>query len=353
MPPSRPISIRGRLVAALLVAQLVAVAVSALLAVLLVDGSRAPLLAVVAISGGCSFVLTLIAGLAVVARVRARVERMTLDTAAIAKGELHRRVKHAELADVEPLVDSINAIAGQLHERVESLHRLESLRSDFAANVSHELRTPITNIKGYIETLLEYGLDDRDEALRYLDIIKSNSSRLAAIVEDIMALSKFENAIGDNPEDTEPVTISGLLREISQEFEREAEAREIRLVVEAQGPLVVRGHKQLLDQAISNLVSNAIRYSYKGTDVTLRARAEGEGLEIEVADEGPGIEREHLPRLFERFYRVDKARSRAVGGTGLGLAIVKHIALKHNGSVEAISVPGSGSVFRITLPANG
>ncbi len=351
MTAQRTIPIRGRIVLAILIAQLVAIAISALLLVLLFDPPRGGVLRGVAIVWLISLVATVIAGV-IASRILTIEAKGIADGASrYSRGEFVRQVTSPTTTEFTPIAESLNSIALQLRDRVENLQRLESLRSDFAANVSHELRTPITNIKGYIETLLEFGFDDRDEALRYLDIIRTNSSRLGAIVEDIMALSKFESTIDESLEDSTPIQIDELLTDISQQFEREAAAREINVVVEPCEGLAIRGHKQLLEQAISNLVSNAIRYSNQGTAINLRAHTDNGWISIEVADTGPGIESEHLPRLFERFYRVDKARSRAVGGTGLGLAIVKHIAIKHGGNVEAISELGKGSIFRIVLPA--
>ena len=348
-PRSR--SILGRVVVTLLIAQLLAVLISLALIAALFDPPRGGLFRVVALVGSVSLVATIGAGVILVSSARREVSRLARDAASVAGGDFGHPVARPGASELAPIADSLDSMARHLQDRVDRLQRLESLRSDFAANVSHELRTPITNIKGYIETLLEFGFDDRDEARRYLDIIRTNSSRLAAIVEDIMALSKFESDLDESLEELTSILLSDLFADVGRQHEREAVAREIRVVVAPSGRLSIRGRRQLLEQAVSNLVSNAIRYSHPGTDVTLRAETDDGRISIEVADEGPGIEPEHLPRLFERFYRVDKARSRAVGGTGLGLAIVKHIALKHGGNVEVLSEPGKGSVFRINLPA--
>ncbi|MHC4946999.1 MAG: ATP-binding protein [Planctomycetota bacterium] len=234
---------------------------------------------------------------------------------------------------------------------VTRLRRLETLRSDFAANVSHELRTPITNIKGYVETLRQTGVADVEQTGRFLEIIRKNSDRLTAIVEDVLALTRLEHPLAPEALERSPHSALALIRSVLGQYEAAAGARGIELRAEAAPDLELTVHPQLLEQALANLVSNAIRYSPDGTTVTVAARRRDDEVELSVADEGPGIAPEHVPRLFERFYRVDKARSRALGGTGLGLAIVKHIALVHGGRVDVDTDVGRGSTFRIVLPA--
>jgi two-component system phosphate regulon sensor histidine kinase PhoR len=249
---------------------------------------------------------------------------------------------------------------------VTRLRRLESLRSDFAANVSHELRTPITNIKGYVETLLETGLADREQAERFLTVIRHNSDRLAAIVEDVLALTRLERASAGaahrdqeaggarpSPEEfpKERAPIRGILASAIAQHQAAADAKSIAIELAADADLTARVHSALLEQAVSNLISNAINYSPPRTQVRVSAGrlASGE-IEIAVKDEGPGIAKEHQERIFERFYRIDRGRSREVGGTGLGLAIVKHIVREHRGTVSLESEVGKGSTFRIVIP---
>lgn len=234
---------------------------------------------------------------------------------------------------------------------VTQLRRLESIRSDFAANVSHELRTPITNIKGYVETLLEVGVDDSEQAQRFLKIINRNTSRLALIIEDLLSLARLEQPDAKTALEKEEFAILRMIEAALSSLEHETSAKATRICVDVHGSLTINANRQLLEQAVGNLLSNAIRYSADGTHVTVKAEQTGEDeITISVADQGPGIPAEHLPRIFERFYRVDRARSREMGGTGLGLSIVKHIALVHNGNVEVESVVGRGSTFRIVLP---
>lgn len=293
----------------------------------------------------------------------------------IRQPELHRLVQRA-LADSEaatsefavhgrkqPIVQAVCRALRDAEGRARGLlivlndvtesRRFESLRSDFAANVSHELRTPITNIKGYIDTLMEVGWEDTEQARRFLEIIARNSDRLAAIVEDVMALTKLESPKARDLLDFTVTPIARIVENVVSQFELAAGAKRITLRSTVPPDLSAPVHAPLIEQAVANLVSNAIKYSPAETTVTISAAERTGGkreVEISVADQGPGIPPDQLPRLFERFYRVDKARSRELGGTGLGLAIVKHIALVHRGRAEVESAVGKGSLFRLVLP---
>ncbi|MGI9013020.1 MAG: sensor histidine kinase [Phycisphaerales bacterium] len=240
------------------------------------------------------------------------------------------------------------------------IRRLEQLRSDFAANVSHELRTPITSIKGYVEALVEAGTDDREQTQRFIEVIRKNTERLIAIVEDVLTLTYLERPRGQGALETEAVSITQVFERVV-EFSRDAAAaREMTIVFHVTNPddteLLVQGHQHLLEQAIGNLVANAIRYSPPGKRIEMTAsiaQSRAGMIAIEVRDEGIGIEAKHLPRIFERFYRVDRARSRDVGGTGLGLAIVKHIVSEHGGEVSVKSEVGKGSCFTLLMKRAG
>ncbi|MFM7050786.1 MAG: ATP-binding protein [Planctomycetota bacterium] len=234
---------------------------------------------------------------------------------------------------------------------VTRMRRLESMRSEFAANVSHELRTPITNIKGYVETLLQVGIDDADTSRRFLEIIQRNTARLSEIVEDILTLAFLEEPETPSAIERVEVDAADLVARVVEELGSAAAAKSIALREEIEPGLAVHASRSLAMQALANLVSNAIKYAPESSEVVISARgAEGGLAAIAVRDRGPGIASKHLPRLFERFYRVDKARARTQGGTGLGLAIVKHIAAIHGGRVEVSSRVGEGSEFRLLLP---
>lgn len=233
---------------------------------------------------------------------------------------------------------------------VTRLKRLEAVRRDFVANVSHELKTPVTSIKGFAETLEDGALDDPAAARRFVRIIAGQADRLNSIIEDLLALSTLEQS-GDGPllalEEADLCDVVAVALEVCGP---KAEAKSIGLREVCPERLVARVSPPLLEQAVVNLVDNATKYSAEGSTVVVTLEERGDEVVVSVTDEGQGVAREHLPRLFERFYRVDKARSRDLGGTGLGLAIVKHVAQIHGGRVSVDSVVGRGSTFRIHLP---
>jgi two-component system, OmpR family, phosphate regulon sensor histidine kinase PhoR len=233
---------------------------------------------------------------------------------------------------------------------VTRMRRLESMRSEFASNVSHELRTPITNIKGYVETLLSVDLEDTERRRKFLEIIHRNTLRLSGIVEDILTLAFLEEPEARTALVLAPMPVGEVAREVVDALGSAAAARSIQIEVAIDEHLIIEANRSLLEQALTNLVSNAVRYSGEGTRVRVFASIEEGNVRIAVQDQGAGIASKHLPRLFERFYRVDKARARTQGGTGLGLAIVKHIATIHGGSVEVVSQVGTGSCFSLLLP---
>jgi len=229
-----------------------------------------------------------------------------------------------------------------LHD-ITGIKRLEKIKKDFTVNVSHELRTPLSAIKGYVETL-EYGIDDNNR--RYIEIIKRHTDRLASIVEDLLSLSEMEEKEGS----FEQVAIEDVITAAVNVFGQKIAVKNLSLKVAVEKNLpTVRGDQFRLEQMLINLVDNAVKYTQKGF-VEIGARRKNDGIEIYVRDTGIGIPAEHVGRIFERFYVVDKSRSRKLGGTGLGLSIVKHIVLLHNGAIEVDSTPDKGTTFTVTLP---
>jgi two-component system, OmpR family, phosphate regulon sensor histidine kinase PhoR len=232
------------------------------------------------------------------------------------------------------------------------MRRLEEVRRDFVANVSHELRTPITSIKGFVETLLEGAFRKPQEAERFLRIIAKHSDRLNAIVEDLLVLSSLEEGAENRKITLEKVPLRPVLKSVIEMSTIKAEEKQITVELDCDERIEAKINTVLLEQALLNLVDNAIKYSEPQGRTLLEARQAEEWITISVRDNGPGIARIHQDRIFERFYVVDKSRSRKLGGTGLGLAIVKHIAEVHGGHVTVESTPGAGSTFTIHLPTD-
>jgi len=232
---------------------------------------------------------------------------------------------------------------------VSRLRRLENLRRDFVANVSHELKTPITSIKGFVETLLDGAIKDPVEAERFLKIVARHADRLNAIIEDLLMLSRLEQG-GKEGMELQQAEICALVNSAVEVCARRASEKNISIAVECAGELTAIVNPPLVEQALINLIGNAVKYSTDGKTVIVSACADNGGIVLSVKDQGYGIEKQHLDRIFERFYRVDKGRSRQEGGTGLGLSIVKHIAQAHGGTVSVQSRYGEGSTFSIFLP---
>jgi two-component system phosphate regulon sensor histidine kinase PhoR len=229
---------------------------------------------------------------------------------------------------------------------VTQLRRLERMRQDFAANVSHEVKTPLTAIKGFVETLQMDPDGDPEERRRFLGIIEKHVHRLTAIIEDLMKLSRLEQAKAGGIELARH-PVQDVLQDAISLCSRSAEGKRIELTLSCRSDLTVPMDAMLITQAVTNLIDNAINYSDSGSRVTVAAVEVDGQIRIDIQDAGIGIAKRHLPRLFERFYRVDQARSRTHGGTGLGLSIVKHIMQAHGGRVSVVSTPYQGSVFSL------
>jgi two-component system phosphate regulon sensor histidine kinase PhoR len=232
---------------------------------------------------------------------------------------------------------------------VTNLHRLEEIRRDFVANVSHELKTPITSIKGFVESLQDGAIDEPADAQRFLDIIARHADRLNNIIDDLLALSHIEQ-VGGAGIQMEIADVALMLENAVNSCEYKLSEKNIKAVISCSPELKAVINSPLIEQAVINLIDNAVKYSDSGTVVTVSAMIEIDELIIKVADHGTGIPADALGRVFERFYRVDKGRSRKLGGTGLGLAIVKHILQTHGGHADVESIVGEGSVFSLHIP---
>ena len=230
------------------------------------------------------------------------------------------------------------------------IYQLENVRREFVSNVSHELKTPVTSIKVAVETLLDGAMNDPTESKNFLEIIARHANRLNAIIEDILNLSRIEQEVETRRIVTEVEPIKPVLTAAVTACQSKTAEKQMTIVINCDERLAARLNSPLLEQAVINLVENAIKYSDPHKTITLSAQQNNDEVAITIGDEGYGIDAEHLPRIFERFYVADKARSRKVGGTGLGLAIVKHIVNAHGGNICVESHPGKGSTFTITLP---
>jgi two-component system phosphate regulon sensor histidine kinase PhoR len=238
-----------------------------------------------------------------------------------------------------------------LFHDVTQLRQVEEIRRDFVANVSHELRTPLSIFRGYLETLLDDPQQSPGELRRILEVMERHSDRLHALVEDVLSLARLESPATEL--DVSEISLPEFLREILHDWEKRFEARQLKSQLDLAEDLpLLNADENRLQEVIYNLLDNAVKYSPSGGQISLQAAVNGDRVRISVADQGIGIPEADLPRIFERFYRADKARSRELGGTGLGLSIVKHIVQLHGGTVEAESEPGKGTTISVLLPVN-
>ena len=237
-----------------------------------------------------------------------------------------------------------------LHD-VTEMKRLERVRTDFVANVSHELRTPMTAIKGFAETLASTGYDDRERVARYVSIIERQASRLSRLIEDLLTLSDLE--LGKMAVRMRTMALAPIVHDVVELLSGTADRAHVKVQIEVDEGIEAKGDPDRLAQVVSNLLENAIKFSENPGEVTVRVQRAATGglVELQVVDRGVGIPAEDLPRLAERFYRVDKARSSELGGTGLGLSIVKHIVQAHGGSLLIESRVGVGTTVTVRLPA--
>ena len=232
---------------------------------------------------------------------------------------------------------------------VTDLHALENMRRDFVANVSHELKTPLASIKAYAETLRLGAIDDKDKNVQFVTQIETQAELLNLQIQDLLEIARVES--GSSAFNIENIDINQLCRRSAQDLQAQADQRKVKLLLDVdQHPIIAKAEANGVTTIINNLISNAIHYTPAEGQVTVRTRLNGGRVQIEVSDTGIGISPEQQVRVFERFYRVDKARSRDEGGTGLGLAIVKHLTQAFDGQVELESQIGKGSTFRVFLP---
>lgn len=265
---------------------------------------------------------------------------------------LHQHGEQILNIQCTPLLNAADQRIGTLVvlNDVTRLRNLDNVRREFVANVSHEIKTPLTAIKGFVETLIHGPVDSEEERNRFLGIIKKHTDRLGAIIADLLSLARLEQKDGVDAALFEPKRLKDIIETAIQIIKNKAEEKQIGFDLTLDPSICVSVDGTLMEQAIVNLLDNAVKYSPVSGRVHITGEASGNQIYVRISDSGPGIPSQHLPRLFERFYRVDKARSRKLGGTGLGLAIVKHICQVHGGNCLVESELGKGSTFTIAIP---
>lgn len=298
---------------------------------------------------GASLVLASLLKRSVITPLQQAQETVT----SITEGAVNERIALPTSAanEVQQLVTTINRMADKAGTDIAELRRLERVRSEFVANVSHELRTPIFSVQGYLETLLDGALDDPEVRQQFVEKAYSNAMRLNALLSDLIDISRIES--GELRLSFRYFNIASVLHDLVQTMEIRATQRRVTVTLDPSMPddVNVYGDKERLTQVLTNLIDNAMKYNVPEGTVTVSAVRRAEDVLVTIRDTGLGIPKEHVARIFERFYRVDKDRSRAVGGTGLGLAIVKHILEAHQSHVHVDSEPGRGTTISFTLRA--
>lgn len=250
-------------------------------------------------------------------------------------------------AELNSIATAIERVTERIESVEQSVEHLQKVRSQFLANVSHELRTPLFAIEGYLETLLDGALDDSAVARNFLEKAYANVQRLSTLLGDLVEIARIES--GEMRMSFRYFDVADLARTITQQFEQQAQQQNVALTVSAPAEMLAYGDRDRIGQVLANLISNAIKYNVPGGKVLVRVEREDGRVAISVEDTGIGIAPEHQPRVFERFYRTDAARSRSVGGSGLGLAIVKHILEAHRAPFELQSEVGKGTTIRFWL----
>jgi two-component system phosphate regulon sensor histidine kinase PhoR len=269
----------------------------------------------------------------------------------IARGDFGRRIRIKSKGELGELAESLNTMADELQQKMENLKQLDRVRTDFVANVSHELKTPLTLIKGYIETLQNKAFNDKDKSARFISIIKEHSDRLGYMIDDLLSLSELE--LSKDCVNRTKLDLKEVIDEISLGFGQALAEKQQSLTVSAQGDdFNIQADRNKIEQVFVNLIDNSIKYTKESGRIEVLLREQDQTVCVTVQDNGIGIPKEHRDRVFERFYRVDKARSRELGGTGLGLSIVKHIVLTHNGKISIESEPNRGTKVSVTFPKN-
>jgi len=301
------------------------------------------------IGGISSIIIALLIAYFISRTISFPIKEMQETAERLAKGDFSKRINIKSRDELGELAKSLNTMAEELQLKIETLKRLDTMRTDFVANVSHELKTPLTSIKGFVETLESGAINDRQNAKRFLSIIRKHTDRLGKIIDDLLSLGELELR-KDSIEKVE-LDLRNLVDEVVMGFGHALVTKQQTLTVNSQeGDFIIKADRDKIEQVFVNLIDNAIKYTKEGGHITVSLSRQKDEVAIIVEDNGIGIPKEYLDRVFERFYRVDKARSRELGGTGLGLSIAKHIVLLHNGKISIESELGRGTKVLATLP---
>ena len=267
----------------------------------------------------------------------------------IAKGDFSNKLNIKSKDELGELAKSLNIMASELQQKMENLKQMDRVRTDFVANVSHELKTPLTLIKGYIETLEDKAINDTEKARKFISIIKEHADRLENIIEDLLSLSELE--LSKDCLNKTGFDLKKLIDEVTLGFGYALDAKRQTLSVNQQGDdFKIKADRDKIEQVIVNLIDNAIKYTNEAGQIIIYILEQRNEITITIRDNGIGIPKEDIDRVFERFYRIDKARSRELGGTGLGLGIAKHIVLAHNGQISIESEINKGTKVFVKLP---
>jgi len=277
------------------------------------------------------------------------ISQMQIAAQRISKGDFSKKVKIKSSDELGELAKSLNIMSDELQQKIENLKRMDSVRTDFVANVSHELKTPLTLIKGYIETLEDRAINDKEKAHKFISIIKEHTNRLENIINDLLSLSELE--LSRNSIVKTEFDLRHLIDEVAMGFGHALDAKQQTLKINPKGDdFRIAADRDKIEQVFVNLIDNSVKYTEDAGRINISLLEQQDAITVTVEDNGIGIAKKYLDRVFERFYRVDKARSRELGGTGLGLGIAKHIVLAHNGKIDIESQINEGTKVFVTLP---
>ncbi len=304
---------------------------------------------IVLIGAGITLLIALTASYFISKSITSPIKDMTDTARKIATGDFSKKARSGRRDELGELADSLNAMSDELQQKMENLRKMDKMRTDFVANVSHELKTPLTLICGYIETLQDRALNDPEMAPRFIAIVKDHCDRLCNIIDDLLSLSELE--LSTESINASTFDLASLAEDVTLGFGHALDGKDQTLRIDTIGEnFEITADAEKIEQLLANLVDNSIKYTGRAGKIRITIEDRNDSIHIAVEDNGIGIPEQDIDRVFERFYRVDKARSREAGGTGLGLGIAKHIVLAHGGSIRLESRVKRGTTVHVTLP---